>query len=124
MVNNSQVVCIIDDDNSMLRALGRLVRTFGYEVKLFPSGQQFLDTRDVENAACLIIDVSMPDMNGFELRHWLTAAGHAVPTVFVSAHNDDAVKERAKLAGAITVLSKPFEAELLHDTLKKAIATT
>jgi FixJ family two-component response regulator len=116
------LVCIVDDDPSVRRALGRLVRSFGYEAKLFASGRQCLDEPHIDGAVCLIIDVTMPDMDGFELHALLTAAGHTIPTIFISAHDFAEFKDRAKLSGCVAFLNKPYDEKLLHDALNKAIA--
>ena len=116
------LVCVVDDDPSVRRALGRLVSAFGYEVKLFASGRQCLDNPLIDSAACLVIDVTMPDMDGFELHTLLTATGHTIPTIFISAHDFAEFKERAKLSGCITFLNKPCDEKLLYDAINKAIA--
>jgi FixJ family two-component response regulator len=117
------LICIVDDDLSMRRALGRLVSAFGFEVKLFTSGRQCLDEPHVNGAACIIIDVSMPDLNGFELHALLTAAGHNVPTIFISGNDNGSYQERADATGCVAFLDKPCDEKLLHDAIKKAIGT-
>jgi FixJ family two-component response regulator len=123
MGKTPHLVCIVDDDPSVRRALGRLVIAYGYEVKLFASGRQCLDEPLIDIAACLIIDVMMPDMSGFELHTLLTAAGHTIPTIFVSAHDISELKEREQLSSCVAFLNKPYDEELLYEALHNAISS-
>ena len=123
MAEAPKLVCIVDDDPSVRRALGRLIRSFGLDVELLESGRECLDQPYIDRAACLILDVSMPGMDGFELNALLQASGRGVPTVFISAHDDEGYRERARSAGAIAYLDKPCDEVLLCDALHKAFAT-
>lgn len=122
MDNSPHLVCIVDDDSSLRRALGRIVSSFGFETKLLASGRQCLDEPHIGRAACIIIDVSMPGIDGFELHTLLKAAGHHVPTVFISAYDSDEYQAQAQAAGCIAFLNKPCDAQMLHDALDKAVA--
>jgi FixJ family two-component response regulator len=122
MAETSKLVCIVDDDPSVRRALGRLIRSFGLEAELLASGRECLDEPYIDRAACLILDVSMPGIDGFELNALLQASGRGVPTVFISAHDDEGYRERANSAGAIAYLDKPCDEVLLCDALHKAFA--
>jgi FixJ family two-component response regulator len=122
MAETPKLVCIVDDDPSVRRALGRLIRSFGFEVELLASGRECLDEPYIDRAACLILDVSMPGMDGFDLYASLQASGRNVPTVFISAHDDEGYRERARSAGAIAYLDKPCDDVLLCDALHKAFA--
>ena len=114
MPETQELICIVDDDASMRRAFGRLIKSFGYEVQLHASGRECLDQTFIDRAACLIVDVSMPQMDGFELHTLLEASGRSVPTVFISAHEGRGYRERARSLGAVAFLNKPCdEAELL-----------
>ena len=118
-----KLICIVDDDESVRRALGRLTRTYGFDVELMESGRECLDGAYIDRAACLILDVSMPSMDGFELHALLKASGRDIPTVFISAYDDERYKERAKSIGAVAFLSKPCDENLLRDAIDKAIAS-
>ncbi len=122
MAETPKLVCIVDDDPSVRRALGRLLRSFGLEVELLASGRECLDEAYIDRAACLILDVAMPGMDGFELHALLQASGRSVPTVFISAHDDESYGERARSAGAIAYLDKPCDEVLLCEALHKAFA--
>lgn len=89
---------------------------------LYKSGRDCLDGAAIDRAACLILDVSMPGMTGFELHILLQSAGRSVPTVFISAHDDRRYRQQADALGA-EFLNKPCDQDLLHDAIKKAIAS-
>ena len=116
----SELVCIVDDDASVRRALGRMVRSFGFDIQLLASGRDCLDGPYVDQASCLIVDIMMPDMNGFELQVLLAASGRDIPTIFISAQNDQKFFDRAQSVGCVAILNKPCDADLLHDAIVKA----
>ncbi len=118
----SELVCIVDDDASVRRALGRMVRSFGFDVQLIASGRDCLDGPYVDQASCLIVDIMMPDMNGFELQVLLTASGRAIPTIFISAQNDQKCFDRAQSLGCVAFLNKPCDSKLLYDAIVTATA--
>ena len=122
MAETPKLVCVVDDDPSVRRALGRFIRALGLEVELLASGRECLDKPHIDRAECLILDVSMPDMDGFELHALLQASGRSVPTVFISGHDDKGYRERACSAGAIAYLDKPCDEVLLCDAIQKAFA--
>ena len=97
----SPLVCIVDDDRSLLRALGRLLRTAGFTVEAFASAEEFLETKHRVPPRCLILDVRLGGMSGFQLHDLLLATGTPPPVVFITAHDDAATRERARPAGAI-----------------------
>jgi FixJ family two-component response regulator len=121
--NNPKLICIVDDDSSVRRALGRMVKSLGFDVRLFASGRECLDGSDIERAACLILDVSMSGMDGFELYARLEESNRNVPTVFISAHDDKHYMEKARSIGAIAFLNKPCEESLLLGAIDKALAS-
>ena len=119
----SDLICIVDDDTSVRRALGRMVRSFGFDIQLLASARDCLDGPFVDQASCLIVDVMMPDMDGFELHALLAASGRDIPTIFISGQNDQKTISRAQSVGSVAILSKPCDATSLHDAIVKAIAT-
>jgi FixJ family two-component response regulator len=106
----------------MRRAFGRLIKSFGFEVQLYASGRECLDENFIDRAACLIVDISMPHMDGFELHTLLESSGRSVPTVFISAHVGLGYRERASSLGAVTFLNKPCDESLLRDAIEAALA--
>ena len=122
MPENRKLIYIVDDDSSLLRALGRVVKSFGFDARLYASAREFLDESDIDRSAILLLDISMPDMDGFELHAALAEKNRSFPTVFISAHDDKHYLEKAKSVGAITFLYKPCDEILLRDAIEKAFA--
>ena len=104
-------ILVVDDDASVCRALGRLIRCFGYEVETFGSAAELLASGPPPDTLCLVLDVRMPGIGGVELVEQLHAAGRDIPVVFVTAHGTDGLRSLA-LQGA-PILQKPVSAEQL-----------
>ena len=115
-------VCVVDDDASLLRALRRLLRAGGFSVEVFASAEAFLESGHRERADCLVLDVRLDGMSGVELLERLVAAGSKVPVVFMTGHDDPLSRERARRAGAVGYLRKPFDDESLIGAVNRAIA--
>ena len=115
-------VFIVDDDPDVCRAVGRLVRGAGYEVREFNSARDFLMAHEPEPNGCLLLDLSMPDVDGLQLQQRLTASGCHRPIVFLSANGDVHNTVRAMKAGAINFLTKPVDEEELMEALAEAVA--
>jgi FixJ family two-component response regulator len=118
------LIAIVDDDESVCRAVRRLVRSVAMDAETFSSGQDFLDLLDAMPSFqpdCLILDVQMPGMNGLGVQDHLAKSGHTVPVIFITAHDEVGVREKALAAGAIAFLRKPFNDELLIKTLHEAL---
>lgn len=116
----SPLVSVVDDDASLLRAVGRLLRAAGFTVEAFASAEEFLETEHRVRPRCLVLDVRLGGMSGFELHERLLATGTPPPVIFVTAHDDPATRERARLAGAVQYLRKPFEDAALIDAIHRA----
>ena len=117
-------IAIVDDDRSVCRAIGRLVRSLGMNADSFTSGQEFIDLIEAMpgwKADCVVLDVQMPGINGLDVQNRLSRLGRRMPVVFIAAHDDVYVRERAMAAGAVAFLRKPFDDELLIRTLKQAL---
>jgi FixJ family two-component response regulator len=116
-------VYVVDDDPGVLKALSRLLRARGYEVKPYSSPQLFLEEHDVAVPGCAILDVSMPDLDGLELQRALTATGGSHrPVVFVTGKGDIPTSVRAMKAGAIDFLTKPVKDKDLFEAVSSAEA--
>ena len=114
-------VFIVDDDPSVFSALGRLLRSSGFDVETFVSGKAFLDTVSPETTGCLILDVQMPGMDGLELQDQMNAAGYKLPIVFVTAYPKDQERRRALRCGALQYLDKPVSADVLLPIVRMAV---
>lgn len=114
-------ISIVDDDASIREALKSLMRSVRFDVEAFGSAEEFLASQHVRDTACLILDVYLPGMNGFELQNRLNAEGYAIPIIFITAHADESSRQRALKAGAVDVLSKPVRGESLFKAIKSAM---
>jgi FixJ family two-component response regulator len=127
MTDTQSIVMIVDDDDSIRKAVRRLMKSFGFAVETFASAEEFLGSDRLQKTSCLILDVHMPGMNGLELQERIVASPFAVPIIFITAFNDDATQAQALKAGAIGYLIKPFaDEELLnciHAALKLPVET-
>ena len=115
------LISIVDDDESMREALQSLLRSVGFRAKTFASGEQFLQSDQIENTACLILDVRMPGMSGLELQRRLMATQCRIPIVFVTAHGEEEARSRALQEGAVDFLLKPFSEEALLNAIQAAL---
>lgn len=114
-------VVVIDDDESVRKALRRLVRSAGLAVTTYGSAEEFLAARD-HSAACLILDVRLPGMSGLDLQRLLADSGRDVAVVLITAHEDQTVRAIGLEAGAIDFIAKPFARDRLLDAVAKAMA--
>ena len=118
------LIAIVDDDESVCRAVKRLLRSFSMDAETFNSGQNFLDLVEAMpsfHPDCVILDVQMPGMNGLEVQHRLAMSGKTIPVIFITAHDELGVREKALAAGAVAFLRKPFDDQLLIKTLREAV---
>ncbi|RXV64445.1 response regulator [Burkholderia stabilis] len=122
MGNVKQFVAVVDDDESVGRAIKRLLRSVGIGADAFQSGDDFLDTlasMPSYHPACVILDIQMPGLNGLEVQRRLDGTG--VPVIVITAYDDVAVREQALAAGAIAYVRKPFNDALLIKTVCTAL---
>src|SRR5262249_45915932 len=115
------MICVIDDDASVRRALGRLLRSAGLAVETFGTAEGFLRWAGPGQPGCLVLDVCMPGMGGLELQQLLAAHGRDVPIIFVTGHEDEVARRRALQAGAVEFFYKPFDRQALLDALARAL---
>ena len=121
---NRPLIAIVDDDESVCRAIKRLVRSLGMNAETFASGQDFIDVVEATPsfyADCVVLDVQMPGLNGLEVQERMVRCGSRLPIIFITAHDENGVRERALAMGAIAFLRKPFQDQLLIDTLRIAL---
>src|SRR6478752_2364917 len=115
------LVSVVEDDQHFRESMGRLMRSLGYTVEAFPSAADFLASPRLVETACLIADVHMPAMTGFELHRHLIDMGHAIPTILVTAYPDDDVRARALNDGVVCYLRKPVDENHLMHCLRAAL---
>jgi FixJ family two-component response regulator len=116
-------ISIVDDDASIREALKSLMRSVRFDVEAFASAEEFLASERLNDTACLILDVNLPGMNGFELQNYLQADHRGIPIIFITAHADEASRQRALKSGAIEFLSKPVRRDPLFKAIQTAMET-
>lgn len=124
MTKSRPLIAIVDDDESVCRAMKRLVRSIGMDANAFTSGREFIDrveTTPSFQPDCVVLDVQMPGMNGLEVQERLASGGNPLPVIFITAHDEAGVRDRALAAGAVAFLRKPFNDELFIKTLRLAL---
>lgn len=115
-------ISVVDDDVSVRRALGNLISSVGYQVELFASAEEFLNSGHLHDTDCLILDVRMPGLSGLELQQRLAATNYLIPIIFITAHaSDEEARRRALEAGALDFLLKPFSEESLLTSVRAAM---
>jgi FixJ family two-component response regulator len=120
--NITRLVCIVDDDHSVRRALRRLVQFAGFPAETFASAEDFLSSASLVRTACLVLDIHLNGgMSGFELQARLTADRVVIPIIFITAHDDVLTRERIERSGAAAYLIKPFNDQLLLDAIRGAV---
>lgn len=121
-MENRPIVCVVDDDDGVCRALRRLLDSVGLTVKSFSSAGEFLGCLGSVRPSCLIVDVRMPGMSGLELQNAITERGVRLPIVFVTAHADVPMGVQAMKGGAVDFIEKPFSEQSLLDAVNRALA--
>jgi len=117
----SKYVAVVDDDDSVRTAIQGLLKSVRLPARMYASGEEFLDSGHQNHTACLITDIRMPGMSGLDLQARLNADGCLIPTIFITAHGDQEMRLQAMRAGAVEFLSKPFDDELLVDSVRAAL---
>jgi two-component system response regulator FixJ len=122
MTTGRPVVCVVDDDVSVRRAVTRLLRSAGYAVEQFQSGREFLLAMDTqERSGCVVLDIRMPGMSGLDVVHGLSARGLALPVILITGDGDIPTALRAISDGCSSFLDKPFEDDTLLEAVRRAL---
>jgi FixJ family two-component response regulator len=114
-------ISIVDDDASIREALKGLMRSVNLHAEAFASAEEFLASERLNDTSCLILDLYLPGMNGFELQQRLKAEGRAIPIIFITAHADEVARERALSSGAVDLLAKPVRRDPLFKAMRAAM---
>jgi len=118
-----EMISIVDDDPSMREMLGSLLRSLGYNARAFASGEEFLASDDFERFACVVSDIHMPGMDGFELKRRLDEKSvDSLPVILITARTECDIERRALSCGAVGFLRKPFDGDALAGLIKQALA--
>jgi len=121
MTKSRPVIFVVDDDESVRRALQRLLKSAGFAVETFASAEYFLKRTHHDAPGCLLLDVRMPGLSGLDLQKRLAASGSTMPIIFMTAHDDEEARSEALKSGAVAFLLKPFEERALLDAIRGAI---
>lgn len=121
MSDSQKTVAIVDDDPEMRSSLATLLGAVGYRAETYDSAETFLICASSCKASCLVIDINLGDITGVELAHQLSADGLKWPIIFMSGHDDAAIKNQVSAVGPVAFLHKPFRGNDLIDAIKKAI---
>ena len=120
-LKHKSVIAVVDDDQSVREAFENLISSVGFEVKLFASAEDFLDSDTPLQTDCAILDVRLPGISGLELQQRLVADGYSIPVIIITAQVDDKTQDEAVAAGAIAFLKKPVREEVLLAALESAL---
>ncbi|HEY3823770.1 MAG TPA: response regulator [Bryobacteraceae bacterium] len=115
-------ISIVDDDAAIREALKGLMRSARYPVDVFASAEEFLDRANMDEVACLILDIRLPGISGIQLRDRLKTDRRRIPIIFISAHADEVSRDKVLKNGAVELLSKPVRRESLFKAIQAAIA--
>ena len=121
MHRTGAIISVVDDDLSVRKALRRLLKSMGLKVETFSSGSDFLAHGQPDACGCLILDVRMPDMNGFELWEQLEWSGFAIPIIFMTAYENTRERKWALDAGAVAYFQKPLDDQSLVNAICSAL---
>jgi len=122
MADFNPTICIVDDDPSIRKSLSLMLNSAGYSVKTFSSAREFLESDlDIMYPGCLILDVKMPELGGFDLQEELTSRKRTTPIIFITGHGDIPMGVQAMKKGAVDFLPKPFDDDQLLKAVKFAL---
>ena len=121
MKESDPIVFIVDDDDSVGKALNRLIKSVGLNVETFSTAQEFLSRKQYNGPSCLVLDVRMPGLSGLDLQEELNKAELSMPIIFITGHGTVPMSVRAMKAGAVDFLEKPFEDQTLLDAIQHAL---
>jgi FixJ family two-component response regulator len=116
-----KMVAVVEDDESYRVALQRLLKSAGLSVLAFASAEDFLDSGQQHETACLIADIRMPGMSGLDLQAKLNADHCPIPIIFITAHGDEQMRLQAMRGGAVKFLGKPFDCAILLESVREAL---
>ena len=120
MSNEVKVIAVVDDDSTMLKAIERVLGAYGFTTQVFSSAEAFLDSRAVNEAVCLVLDIHLHGISGIELGRRLKAVRSKLPVIFITATEDELIHREAIELGGVACLHKPFSANSLIGAINKA----
>ena len=121
MPDQHQSIVVVEDDAGMSKAIVRLLRAGGFQPKSFASAEELLQTDAAGEADCLVLDIHLPGVSGFELRRRLTALGQNAPVIFITAQDEASTRAEAEQLGCIAYFRKPFQGSTLLEAIRQAL---
>ena len=121
MTSTTPLIAIVDDEEPICRALGRLIRSAHLDAETFPSGGEFLETISDRRPDCVVLDLHMPKVDGFRVQEWLAQAGLRIPVIAITGRDTPETRARALENGAFAYFRKPVDGEALLDAIAAAI---
>ena len=118
----SNLISVVDDDESIRRTTKLLIESFGYRAAVFESAEKFLRSGQLQDTSCLVVDVHMPGINGLQLQSQLAAEGCSIPIIFITAYGNKESRRQAMQAGAVAFLDKPFSDKQLLKYIRTALS--
>ena len=119
---DEQIIGVVDDDESVRMAVGSLLRSLGFKIEMFGSAEDLLGSAQLDDIACLIVDVRLPGLSGLDLQRQLPAGKREFPMIFISAHDDPVARRQALTAGALAFIRKPFSEKALIDAVRAGLS--
>ena len=121
MPDQQQSIVVVEDDAGMRKALERLLRAGGFHCVSFASAEGLLKAGAADTAACIVLDVQLPGLSGFQLQRQLMASGRKSPVIFITAHDDAAARAEAQRIGSVAYFRKPFEGKVFLREIVRAL---
>jgi FixJ family two-component response regulator len=120
MVTRKRIV-VVEDDTSMLRSIERLLKVHGFDCACFECVEDFREQANLDEAACLVLDINLNNASGIELSKEVTRAGHSLPVVFITGADNAGVRSAANKTGCVAYLTKPFPPAALIEAVEKSV---
>ena len=117
------LIAVVDDDNSMRDATDNLLQAAGFSTTVFPDAESFLGSTTRSSVACVVTDMRMPGMSGLQMYQQLLGCGERIPTVLITAYPEDTLRARAREAGIVCCLVKPFAPDDLVECVNRALGS-
>jgi DNA-binding response OmpR family regulator len=121
-MTRNTLIAVVDDENSICRALKRLLEASGFDVLTFPSGKEFVDALGTDQIDCAVLDLHMPGLSGLDLLKWLRSDGRQIPVIVVTGRDEHNTRALCLAAGACAYLPKPLDASQLLHAIADALA--
>lgn len=121
MLDQQQSIVVVEDDAGMRKAIERLLRAGGFQCVSFASAEALLQAGAADTAACLVLDVHLPGLSGFQLQRQLRASGRQSPVIFITAKDDAAVRAEARRIGSVAYFRKPFDGKVFLREIVRAL---